>query len=153
MKRSLQLLLASILATGFASSASARTTSVSDGHSIPFSDISCYTTNNTIVSNSTCASGTRIWEVALPVDSAGSKTVSILEQNPSTFGALRCAVTVFDALGNFMASGPGFTNFPAFQTALVDSFVGTVTVPSGGHMVVGCVIPVNGRIGRVNWTP
>lgn len=92
------------------------------------------------------------WEVSLPVDSAGTWTVSAGMMGTGTSGPFCRAYAVNQVSGIVATSSRVQQTGASYQ---VFSLTGTpgINVPAGGYLFVACdTILLNHRVGSINWT-
>lgn len=95
-----------------------------------------------------CGSSPR-WEIPLLVDASGTYTVKFTAHTSSGFPiSIGCQAYATDGFGHFVSnSNHQSTASSTFVTLTLTS----VTVPSGGNLILACDGMTNGTIGNVNW--
>ncbi len=141
-------LLPGIIAMAVAPAVYARSIAAYAGNPLQNKARTCFTESNGAVqaglSNTNCPG---VWEVNLPVDTAGSYTVSYTGLVTGGIGSVSCGAYAVAPDGSFAAS----TNYKSattssFATVTLDP----ISVPSGGNLFIACNIS-NGAVGTINW--
>jgi hypothetical protein len=139
-----------------ASPASARSVGGYFGHPLDNTPRICFSESNGIVSYTggsfpgtgvTCPSTAR-WQVILPVDAAGSYSVTVVAARFNT--AMACQALAFDTFGNvqFPQSNKQLMNSSSLQQYTLTP----VSVPAAGYLFVYCDnMGASSRLASINW--
>jgi hypothetical protein len=152
IQKSLAAIVVAAFGLGLASSAGARSTVAWAGSSNPLVDVNCFTESyGTVTAENSSCGPTLVWEIALPVDTTGTKTVTA-NVTPGTSSSMSCiAYSVNQSGTEFASSGQIYATGGAGVSQNVNMTV--LSVPSAGSLFTACFFTDNDRFNTVNWTP
>jgi hypothetical protein len=129
-------------------SSEARTISARSGSSAFFSQASCWAPNGPTMINSSC--GPTFWHIPLVTDGSynGWYWPTVTAQGGSAASDVRCQAMSSDKGGGSFWFG-GFSALPYYGPAADISLA--VWAPSGGSIMLDCLVLPGGRVHTVNW--
>ena len=125
-----------------ASDVSARSFGIGAGQANAPGDAVCFSRGSGTTTN-TCAGGSRGFEVQLPTDNSGSKSVSFTGNN-----SVSCAAFATNSVNSaFVGSSTVVLPGSGFTTASLSA----ISLPAGGKLWLGCNVPQNASLVTVNY--
>jgi hypothetical protein len=141
MKKALLTAVIGAMSLGAASDVSARSFGAAAGRATTASDNACFNSLSGIVANG-CGSA-RTFEVQLPADSSGGKTVSFTARS-----GVSCTAMATNAVNNaFVFSNTVLIN----NAALTTQALSNIPLPAGGKLWLQCSINPGGSLATVNY--
>jgi hypothetical protein len=147
MFKTLRLFAVPAVAFAFAGTAYARSVPASAGHAYVRSFENCFASVNGNMRND-CPTD-QYFEIPLPVDTAGNKSISVSGKNNQT---LQCQPFVGDQWGSLW-SGTSPTPFPSYQPFFSVQALSSVYVPAAGYLFIQCRVGPGSTVGRVDFSP
>lgn len=143
IKKSLLVIAAvGVLSMAAASDVSARSFGAALGEPVTGSDTSCFNSLSGIPVN-VCGGGARLFEVQLPTDNSGSKTVSFT-------AASGVSCTAF-ATNSVNSAFVGSNTILITSGTLSSGTLSAIPLPAGGKLWLQCNINSGGALGTVNY--
>jgi hypothetical protein len=139
------------LGSSIAPSASARSEVAWVGAANPRGNDSCFTESFGKVTNSgtTCGSGALVWEMALPVDSAGIWNVTVNVTPTSDMTTIHCRA--FGVNADASVQNLSVQTQPTTPSAPQNLQPMLVNVPSAGALYAACWVSAGATVNTVNW--
>ncbi len=147
IQKSLAAAVVAAFGITLAPSSEARSTIAWSGSPESPGDASCFTESYGTVTN-TCSSN-KTWEMALPVDAAGTWSVSVNVSTTSDPSSVKCVLYGVNSDGTYSAGGTLYQPTSAGAGVTISM---AVAVPSAGAMFLGCFLNTTTKVNTVNWS-
>lgn len=139
------LLVVGVIVTSYIADAHARSIGGMAGRAVNPGDAACFqAVSGGVVNN--CA-GTRRYEVSVPVDSSGNKTVQVFYKSPSAMNCYAFGETNIASAGY----GPSSSVVVNFSGGWRKILLYDVYVPSQGSLNVGCDLAQGERMQTIDY--